>query len=138
MKIKRHVLAGIEKHAWESFPKECCGLLAGNEGRIEHLYRLVNVASAPETHYFADPAGIFQAQKIMRGRGEKLLGIYHSHPQSPAYPSPTDIRQAYYPEAAYFIISLSPKLELRAHWIRTGEVHEISYEIVDDRVSTTT
>jgi proteasome lid subunit RPN8/RPN11 len=132
MRIKRHVIAGIEKHAWESAPRECCGLLAGHDDSIEQLYRLTNIAATPETRYFADPKGIFQAQRIIRARGEKLLGIYHSHPNSAAFPSSTDLQQAYYPEAMYFIISLAPKLELRAYRLDNRVAEEAGYEIVDD------
>lgn len=132
MKIKRHVIAGIERHAWECAPHECCGLLAGHEEIIEHIYRLDNIAMTPETRYFADPKGIFQAQKLMRSRGEQLLAIYHSHPRSAAYPSPTDIAQAYYPDAVYFILSLSPRPELRAFRIVNGQATEVPYQIVDE------
>ena len=38
--------------------------------------------------------------------GEELVGIYHSHPRSPAYPSPTDRREAHWPAAAYVLVSL--------------------------------
>jgi proteasome lid subunit RPN8/RPN11 len=132
VKIKRHVIAGIEKHAWEASPHECCGLLAGRDDVVEQLYRLTNTAVHPEIRYFADPKGIFQAQKLMRSRDETLLGIYHSHPRSEAYPSPTDRDQAYYPEVVHFIISLAPKLELRAYRLQGGNVEEIHYQIVDD------
>ncbi|MBI3949470.1 MAG: M67 family metallopeptidase [Acidobacteria bacterium] len=132
VKIKRHVIAGIEKHGWECLPFECCGLLAGRGDIIDQLYRLINIADTPETRYFADPKGLFQATKLMRTRGEKFQGIYHSHPRSAAYPSPTDVQQAYYPEAVYLILSLVPKLELRAFSIREGKGEEIGYEIVDD------
>ncbi len=132
MRIKRHVIAGIEKHAWESSPHECCGLLSGRDDVIAQAYRLNNIAVDPESRYFADPKGIFQATKLMRNRGEQLLGIYHSHPRSAAYPSSTDVEQAYYPEAIYFIISLAPNLELRGYRLQDGGVEEIRYEIVDD------
>jgi len=131
VRIKRHLIAEIERHAWECSPLECCGLLGGRGDLIEQIYRLTNIAATPETRYFADPKGIFQAMKLIRAQGEKLLGIYHSHPQSVAYPSPTDIEQAYYPEAVYFIISLAPRSELRAYCLEQGEVEEIGYEIVD-------
>ena len=42
----------------------------------------------------------------MREAGKELIGIYHSHTGSPAYPSPTDVTLAYYPEAVYVIVSL--------------------------------
>ncbi|MCS6805641.1 MAG: M67 family metallopeptidase [Acidobacteriota bacterium] len=132
MKIRRCIIAGIEQHARECAPRECCGLLAGHDDVIEHIYRLQNIATMPEVRYFADPKGIFQAQKLIRNRGQRLLGIYHSHPRSAPYPSPTDIAQAYYPEAVYFIISLDPRLQLRAFSIVNGQANEVAYQIIDD------
>jgi proteasome lid subunit RPN8/RPN11 len=129
--IKRQVVAEIEQHAQETAPLECCGLLAGREQVIEQLYRLRNIAAHPRTRYFADPQDLFRAQKLMRAHEERLLGIYHSHPASSAYPSETDIQQAYYPEAIYFIVSLEPKSELRGYLIRDGKVEEVEYQIVD-------
>ncbi len=58
--------------------------------------------------YEAAPEELFAAQRVMRERGEELLGIYHSHPRSPKpVPSETDVRLAYYPSAIYFIIGLA-------------------------------
>ena len=34
------------------------------------------------------------------------MGIYHSHPRSPAEPSQTDINLAHYPHWTYLIVSL--------------------------------
>ena len=36
-----------------------------------------------------------------------LIGIYHSHVSSPAYPSRTDAEQAFWPDATYVIVSLA-------------------------------
>ena len=44
----------------------------------------------------------------IRMAGLELLGIYHSHPNGENQPSPRDIERAYYPDAAYFIISPQP------------------------------
>ncbi len=35
-------------------PLECCGLLAGRDGRVTKLYRTTNTAASP-TRYFMDP-----------------------------------------------------------------------------------
>lgn len=63
----------------------------------------------------------------MDERGEELIAIYHSHPVSQPYPSPTDRVEAYYPDAAYVLVSLrTPEAEVRAFRIGAdGGVTEI-------------
>ena len=97
-------------HARECAPAECCGLLGGRGASVESVYRLRNVARDPAVAYEAAPEELFDAQRLMRARGETLVGIYHSHPRSsdPA-PSPTDVRLAFYPAAVYFIIGFDER-----------------------------
>ena len=94
-------------HAQAVAPEECCGLLGGKAGQVTRVYSLPNVAADAQRAYETAPADLFAAQKTMRERGEKLLGIYHSHPgQIEPQPSATDVRLAFYPTAVYFIIGL--------------------------------
>ncbi len=62
----------------------------------------------------------------MDDRGEELVAIYHSHPLSQPYPSPTDRAEAHYPDAFYLLVSLrAPEPELRAYRIAPdGAVRE--------------
>lgn len=94
------------EHARVASPAECCGLIGGRDGvRVESIYRLRNVAHDPLVAYEAAPEELFAVQREMRGRGEQLLGIYHSHPRSgEPVPSERDVRLAFYPSAIYFII----------------------------------
>jgi proteasome lid subunit RPN8/RPN11 len=97
-------------HAREANPAECCGLIGGSAGggHAHSIYRLRNAALDPRVAYEAAPEELFNAQRLMRERGEQLLGIYHSHPRSiEPVPSETDVRLAYYPAAVYFIIGLN-------------------------------
>ena len=92
-------------HARASAPEECCGLLGGEGNRAANVYPLRNVAPRPEVAYEAAPEELFEAQRLMRVRGETPVGVYHSHPRSAEpEPSRTDVRLAFYPEAFYFII----------------------------------
>jgi len=86
-------------------PEECCGLLGGSREGARSAYALRNVAPRPEVAYEAAPEELFEAQRLMRARGEVLSAVYHSHPCSddPA-PSAADVRLAFYPSAIYFII----------------------------------
>ena len=111
-------------HAREANPAECCGLIGGlSSEQARSIYRLRNAAHDPRVAYEAAPEELFTAQRLMRERGEQLLGIYHSHPRSiEPVPSETDVRLAYYPAAVYFIIGLSAgEPTLRAFRISEGE-----------------
>lgn len=65
--------------------------------------------------YRIDPREQLAAFREMDAAGEELFGIYHSHPASVPFPSPTDRSEAYYPDAVYLLVSLrSGEGELRA------------------------
>jgi [CysO sulfur-carrier protein]-S-L-cysteine hydrolase len=110
---------------------ECCGLLAGREGTVSEILPARN-ALVSATAYEIAPDELFALFRRMRERNLDHLGIYHSHPVTDNAPSPSDIAQAYYPGAAYFI--LTPLAEaarpVRAFRIAGGSVHELAIELV--------
>jgi [CysO sulfur-carrier protein]-S-L-cysteine hydrolase len=83
---------------------ECCGVLAGRDGVITAVLPARNLL-ASATAYEIEPAELFALFRRMRGEGLDHLGIYHSHPRGENAPSPRDLERAFYPEAAYFILS---------------------------------
>jgi proteasome lid subunit RPN8/RPN11 len=104
-KIPQTLVEEMFAHARGCVPEECCGLLGGEGSSAQSVYRLRNVAPRPEVAYEAAPGELFEAQRSMRARGERLVGVYHSHPRaSDPEPSRTDVRLAFYPEAFYLII----------------------------------
>lgn len=123
--ITEQVKRAIEKHALDTQPSECCGLLSGANGVISDVHPLPNEAARPDVRFFATPEDLFAAMRRMREANQSLLGIYHSHPRSAAYPSASDVEMAFYPEAVYFIISLEPRVELRAFKIEGSKIQEV-------------
>ena len=105
MKIPQTIIDEMLAHAREGYPNEVCGLIAGKNGLVSRIFRTTNIDES-SISYMMEPAEQFRAFKEIRAEGLELLAIYHSHPTSPAYPSQTDVRLAYYPEAAYLIASL--------------------------------
>ena len=95
----------IIAHAREGAPEEVCGILSGRGNLATGLYRARNVASERTINYAVDDRTLLK-QFEFEARGETMVAVYHSHPESPAFPSATDARQAYYPDAAYIICSL--------------------------------
>ena len=131
VKIADTVKGAIEGHARRARPSECCGLLSGRNGVITDIHPLRNDADKPETRYFATPEDLFAAMRRIRESNQALLGIYHSHPRTPAYPSASDVEMAFYPEALYFIISLEPDIDLRAFRIEGFRIEEIEISVVN-------
>lgn len=156
LKIPRTILDEMIAHARNLDPFECCGLLAGTNGAVSRHYRITNTvakdaravevfdgadvkqlgrlsdATKAEVAYFMDPKEMLAAFKDMRQRDLELAVIYHSHTHSPAYPSMTDVGLAYYPDAAYLIISLENKStpDLRAYWIKDRRVTQAEFQAV--------
>ena len=95
-------------HGLAGFPNEACGLLAGKEGRPVRFFPMTNRDASPVT-YRLDPKEQLRVFDEMDEEGWDLLGIFHTHTHSEAYPSETDRSQAFYPEASYLVMSLSDR-----------------------------
>ena len=112
----------IVAHVRDEAPREACGLLAGNHTGISRVIRCANVHPTPTTRYLIDPREQLQAFRSIDAAGEELVGIYHSHPVSQPFPSPTDRAEAHYPDAAYVLVSLrTGEPEMRAFRIGADE-----------------
>ena len=129
IRITEAARLAMEEQAVRARPAECCGLLSGRDNLITDLHPLRNESDNPETRYFASPEDLFAAMRRIREADQSLLGIYHSHPRAPAYPSASDVGMAFYPEAAYFIISLEPRIEVRAFRIEGPLIENVSIVI---------
>jgi proteasome lid subunit RPN8/RPN11 len=131
IRIRREVLTKLIEEARGDPAIECCGLLAGTAGVITDLLPARNALASP-TAYEIAPQELFRLFRQMRERGLDHLGIYHSHPATDNAPSPSDIARAYYPEAAYLIVSPRPDAPrpIRAFEVRNGSASEL--EIVQE------
>ena len=68
--------------------------------------RMTNADASPE-HFSFRPQEQFDALKSARDSGEQLVGVYHSHPETPARMSEEDIRLANDVNTIYVIHSLA-------------------------------
>jgi len=125
----------IVEHAQGEFPKEACGMIAGPGGAAAKLYRLQNVDPDPVMRYNADPKELKRVTDDIYDNDWDVTCIYHSHTHSPAFPSPTDVDRAYYPEAVYALVSLADRANpvLRAFRILDGNIEEM--ELVTEQVT---
>lgn len=124
-KLARRFAEEMIDHARAEIPNECCGLLAGKDGIILQLYRCDSAEKSP-FRYYVDPKDQIRIMRELDQKEWDLIGIYHSHTHTEAYPSKTDLELAFYPEALYFIVSLqkADAPVIRAFQIVDGEIGE--------------
>ena len=121
----------IVEQGLREFPNECCGLVAAVDGVPIKVFPMRNADASPVT-YRLDGKEQLHVFDEMDERGWELWAIYHSHTHSDAYPSETDQRLAFYPEARYILLSLADRERpvMRSFLIRDGEVVEEELSIV--------
>jgi [CysO sulfur-carrier protein]-S-L-cysteine hydrolase len=139
--LKRSDLLSVFEHCSEGYPNEACGILGGKGGAVEKVYRMKNAKPGP-SYYEMDPQEQFRVMRDIRQAGLALVGVFHSHPAGPAYPSSVDVARAYwpgtslpnYPEAVYVIVSLRDpaRPSARAFSIESGTVAEVRLNTVED------
>jgi len=112
-------------HSRRENPNEACGILAGKGDRVQKIYQMINADKSTRT-FFMDPREQIRVMKEIRSSGLDFIGIYHSHPESRAFPSTHDVELAYYPDVWYVIISLRNKdnPEIKAYKIVEGKIEE--------------
>lgn len=94
IRISRTLLDRILDHAAAEPGREVCGLLFGDERRIEAVQAVANVAAEPDRTFEIDPRMLFAAIRAERDGGPRLIGHYHSHPTGDVAPSACDARMA--------------------------------------------
>jgi proteasome lid subunit RPN8/RPN11 len=121
------ILEQVLDHAKTAYPNEGCGLLVGRAS-VERFIPMKNISASP-AEYEMDPAELIGVLRTLRGTGEQLVAIYHSHPHGPAELSRKDIGQAYYPEAAQLIVSLSDQEHPQTAAFRIVDGAAVSVEL---------
>lgn len=116
-------------HCLEGAPLEACGLLGGQGGDravAERCYPATNAAGSSRV-YTVEPRDLLRADREEEAAGGELIGVWHSHTHTEAWPSPTDVGQAPDPGWHYVLVSLRDvEPTLRSFRIRDGNIFEES------------
>lgn len=135
-RLQQRYIDEMIAHAREDVPDECCGVLLGNAAGVAQFRRCTNAEHSPY-RYSVAPKELLEIDREARQHDWEVLVIYHSHTHTEAYPSPTDVRLAGYPEAVYMLVSLQKPDEpvVRAFHIRDGVADEEELEVPEDQPS---
>lgn len=126
-KLQQQILSN---HANKEKPNESCAILFGNEDKgkynVEKILLAQNIEHSP-VNFTISAEERLKADKMERELKLKIIGIFHSHPDSKAYPSNTDKKFMDLNPVVWIIFSGISK-EFRAY-VLDSEIIEIPIEI---------
>ena len=136
LEISREFVDAILAQSRAEYPDECCGVILGpaGSGKATRLKPMINAAHSP-TFYEFDSRDLLALYREIDDNDEEIVVIYHSHTETEARPSRTDIAYASEPEAHYVLVStreeIAPAIEFRSFRIVGGVVSEEEVSITE-------
>lgn len=136
LRISQQFVDSILEQSRSEYPDECCGVIVGPVGAkiAQRLKPMINSAHSP-TFYEFDSKDLLALYREIDDNDEDIVVIYHSHTETEAYPSRTDIAYASEPGAHYVLVStrkeIAPATEFRSYRIIDGVVSEEPVTILD-------
>lgn len=126
LRISSEQFDRMRLQAANAVPEEACGLLggqfAGGEADVEAVLPITNELHSP-IRFRMHPEEQLAAFEWLDANKMALIAIYHSHPNGPPAPSQTDLDEAFYPQAAYLILSRAVnEWECRAFDLEAGRM----------------
>lgn len=123
MKLTRIMRSEMLSHARSEAPHEACGVLLAKLGDTEpHVWLPMLNAAISSMFFEFDPEELVALHRQMDIRGEEVVGVWHSHTETPAEPSGVDAR-CMAPGLTHVIVSLLDD-EVRAYRIHDGQISE--------------
>ena len=129
LEISQNFVDAIIAQSRAEYPDECCGVILGPTGsdKAARLKPMINAAHSP-TFYEFDSRDLLALYREIDDNDEEIVVIYHSHTETEARPSRTDIAYASEPLAHYVLVStreeIAPAIEFRSFRIIDGAVTE--------------
>ena len=79
----------LTEHAENQKPNESCAILFGKMNRVSEVFLTKNIEESP-VNFTISNEQLIQVYNIAEEKLVEVIGIFHSHPNSDAYPSNTD------------------------------------------------
>lgn len=115
----------LKRHAIQNWPNESCAILFGNNSNGQFLIRDVfltkNARPSPVNFTISNEELILAYEEAER-KNLEVMAIFHSHPESTAYPSSTDLQYMQVNPVPWIIYS-NTNDELKAFILESTLVH---------------
>ena len=115
----------LTEHAENEKPNESCAILFGKDNTVSEVFLTKNIEESP-VNFTISNEQLIEGYKIAEEKKVDVIGIFHSHPNSEAYPSNTDKKFMQSNPVAWVIYSGANK-DFRAYLLES-EIKEIPIE----------
>lgn len=115
----------LSEYSENQKPNESCALLFGKDNTVMDLFLTENIEKSP-VNFAISSKQLIEGYKIAEEKHMEVIGIFHSHPDSEAYPSNTDKKFMQSNPVAWIIYSGINK-NFRAYFLES-EIVEIPIE----------
>lgn len=132
LEITREIRDAVLAHARRDHPDECCGVLVAVPGGPLRVVPMLNAERSP-TGFTFDSGEWLRVNRAMEEADEELVGVYHSHTMTAAFPSRTDVRWSANTPGAHWLLAStrSAEDELRSFTIVDGQITEEEVRVTD-------
>ena len=79
----------LSEYSENQKPNESCAILFGKNNQVLDLFLTENIENSP-VNFTISNKQLIEAYKLAEEKKMEIVGIFHSHPDSDAYPSNTD------------------------------------------------
>jgi proteasome lid subunit RPN8/RPN11 len=90
--LAERLMEQMNAHVEKAYPEEGAGFLLGEAGEVKEILALSNSREDGARHnrFLFTPEDYLQAELKAEALGLSLIGVFHSHPDSPNVPSEYD------------------------------------------------
>jgi proteasome lid subunit RPN8/RPN11 len=113
LRLNQKTIAEIQSHGVASYPYEGCGLLLGRAedglNIVAAIFPVPNrweVEEEKRVRFLISDGDMLQAELAAAAQALDIVGIFHSHPDSPPIASPRDLAWAAWPGHSYLITEI--------------------------------
>lgn len=146
--LSKKLFARLTSYAKSFNPQECCGYLLGrreitkqstNNSTISHInniaidfFEVENIHPNPQYFFTFSPIDQLHTLQKAKEKNLEIIGIFHSHPNSPPFPSKQDCTYLYESFQSYCIISLRPIAHIASFRLESNKgIIKIKYEKIN-------
>ena len=102
--LSQSIKKTLIQHAENENPNESCAILYGNGDTVSDVFLTKNIEESPVNFTISNDQ-LIEGYKIAEEKKLQVIGIFHSHPNSEAYPSSTDKKFMHSNPVAWIIYS---------------------------------